>query len=125
MKRRRRDCDSRGKEKKRIRKQKPSQSESKLYVYFANVTQFHSKANHKRAFLANRPEHVVGVVETHLDKASSARECKELTQAGWTVSYSPATVKDASEGCQGAYEAPSVSPGDKCGTQHGESQNYR
>ena len=35
-----------------------------------------------------------GVVETHLNNNDSVKECKELTQAGWRVSYSPASASD-------------------------------
>ena len=90
----------RSKKKRRIGK-KSAGKPSKLYVFFAHVTQFHSKANHKRAFIAQRPEHVVGLVETHLSKADSEREYKELTQAGWKVSYSPASPAEDSNGNQG------------------------
>ena len=72
-----------------------------LLVYFANVTQFRSKANHKRSFIANRPEHIVGLVETHLDIEHSKKEASELEQAGWVVSYSPAKKAEDTNGNTG------------------------
>ena len=44
---------------------------------------------------------MVGVVETHLNKAESAREFKGFAKAGWTVSYSPATPSEDSTGNKG------------------------
>ena len=86
--------------KKRSRNRKSCET-SKLYVYFANITQLFSKSNHERAFLPQRSGHVVGVAETDLNKVESAKEYKEFTKAGWTVSYSPATPSEDSSGSRG------------------------
>ena len=87
--------------KRRNRKRSSKSDASKLSVYFANITQFGSEANRKRAFLCSRQEDVVGVVETHLDSSNSSREYGEISKAGWTAAYSPAKPSEEGDGCKG------------------------
>ena len=71
---------------------------STLTVFFANVTYLGRKTT---SYLARRPEHIVGVAETHLkgDKAAEAiGSCKAL---GWKTSHTPAVPTGNGGGTRG------------------------
>ena len=88
---------------KRIRKRKPRKQQhaanigegdkdnlydSMLRVFFANVTYLGNKTI---TYLINRPEHIVGVVETHLLGDEAHKAMNEFSNVGWVRSMSPAT----------------------------------
>ncbi len=76
-----------------IRKSKNDET-STLKVFFSNVTTLRNKKLKGRdkaiSFLANRPEHVVGTIESHLNGTEANEVCAKFVKAGWVTSLSPA-----------------------------------
>ena len=62
--------------------------ESKLRIFFANVTRLGESAT---TYLINRSEHILAVVETHLLGDKAHRKMEEFSQRGWDPIMSPAT----------------------------------
>ena len=68
--------------------------DSKLRVFFANVTYLGEKA---LAYLTNRTDHVLMVVETHLREANAHKTMNSMSLAGWNPIMAPAVASDESE----------------------------
>ena len=62
--------------------------ESKLRIFFANVTNLGESAT---TYLINRSEHILAIMETHLLGDKAHRNMEKFSQRGWAPIMSPAT----------------------------------
>ena len=62
-------------------------NESKMKVFFSNITAMSAKAE---AYIKSRSDHIVGVVETHLGAAKSHKAADRFAAEGRETIFSPA-----------------------------------